>query len=238
MNNTMPSRIAVKRGPLVCGVALLILTAGCVTPWEKSALLKDNTPNIDRIQGPTQRSLRRNVFKKKQQDEEEDARGKIVETDRRHGTNTLAATDLFKEKKYEEARKAFKKVAKKFKKSEIREDALFMQAEAAWQQDHYANAHDAYAVLLKEYPSTRHMNVVSERLFKIGRLWLEFPEVAKLGEIHQVNFDDPTKALPSEEPPKVPESQVPIFVPKLQKQKRASVRYARERRRPPCRPSG
>ncbi len=197
------------RRPWVLVIGLLYLLAGCATPWEKSALLKDSTPNLDRYQGPTQRSLK-NLFKKKQE-EEDIVAGRSLKPIA--GTEDyLAATEIFKEERYDDARKAFKKVAKKYKKSEIREDALFMQAESAWQQDQYAIAHDAYAILLKEYPSTRHMNVVSERLFKIGRLWLDFPEVAKLQEIHQVNFDQPTKELPSEEPPKVPKS-TPIFVP-------------------------
>jgi tetratricopeptide (TPR) repeat protein len=56
------------------------------------------------------------------------------------------------------------------------------------------------------------MNVVSERLFKIGRLWLDFPEVASMKEIRQVNFEHPTEPLPSEEPPKVPKAEV-IFKP-------------------------
>ncbi len=215
MNNKMPCQFTVTRGPLVWVVALLYLTAGCATPWEKSALLKDTSPNLDRIQGPTQRSLT-NLFKKKQEEEDKVADDSLKPI---KGTpQYLAATELFKEKKYQEAEKAFKKVAKEFKKSEIREDALFMQGEAAWEQEHYAVAHDAYAVLLKDFPSTRHMIVVSERLFKIGRLWLDFPEVATLEEIKQVNFEDPTKALPSEEPPKVPQKK-PIFYPNFRNKK-------------------
>ena len=211
MNNSMLRQLAITRGPLVRAVALLCLMAGCATPWEKSALLKDSTPDIDRIQGPTQRSLTDMFKNKKEKQQKEDlVAGKSLGPIK--GTSEyLAATELYKDEKYLEAQKAFKKVAKEFKKSEIREDALFMEAEAAWKLDHYAVAHDAYAVLLKEYPSTRHLNVVSERLFKIGRLWLEFPEVAKLGEIQQVNFENPTKALPSEEPPKVPPKK-PIFL--------------------------
>lgn len=215
MRNSIAHHVASTRRLRVCYVALLSLVMGCATPWEKSALLKDTTPNIDRVQGPTERSLR-NYFKKKQE-EEGTLSGKSLKP--MAGTDDyLAATDLYKEEKYQEAQAAFKKVAKKFKKSEIREDALFMQAEAAWRQDNYSKAHDVYAILLKEYPSTRHLNVVSERLFKIGRLWLDFPEVAKLGEIQQVNFDDPKKRLPSEEPPKVPKS-VPLFVPNFTNKK-------------------
>lgn len=216
MHNTTTQQFLVTRAALVCVVSMLFLTAGCATPWEKSALLKDTTPNIDRVQGPTQRSLR-NLFKQKQDEGEESFAGKSLKPIA--GTpEYMAATDLFQEEKYEEARVAFKKVAKKFKKSEIREDALFMQAESAWQQEHYATAHDAYAILLKEYPSTRHLNVVSERLFKVGRMWLDFPEVAKIGEIHQVNFDEPSRALPSEEPPQIPKAK-PLFVPNFRNKK-------------------
>ena len=214
MGNTTLRQIAQTRRPLVCCVVLMTWVAGCATPWEKSALLKDNYPNIDRVQGPTERSLR-NLFKKKQDEDDALAKDSLTGKSLKPLAGTedyLAATELYKDEKYADAQKAFKRVAKKYKKSEIREDALFMEAEAAWKQDHYGKAHDIYAVLLKEYPSTRHLNVVSERLFKIGRIWLDFPEVAKLGEIHQVNFDDPKRKLPSEEPPKVPKSK-PLFVP-------------------------
>jgi TolA-binding protein len=192
------------------GMALwcvLPLLPGCATPWEKSALLKDSTPNISRVQGPTERRLRNLLWLRDQEDEDDSNSLKPL-----LGTEDyVAATEIYKEERYAEAQKAFKKVAKKFKKSDIREDALFMQAEAAYQQEHYAKAHDVYAVLLKEYPSTRHLDVVSERLFKIGRIWLDFPEVAKLGEVQQVNYDDPKRKLPAEEP--VKSSGRPIYIP-------------------------
>ncbi len=189
--------------------ALMLCSAfsGCVTPWEKSALMKETYPNIDRVQGPTERRMRGFLWNRRQETKDEsDSLKPLAGTD-----EYLAATELYKSEEYAEAQKAFKSVAKKFKKSEIREDALFMQGEAAFQQEHYSKAHDLYATLLKEYPSTRHLDVVSERLFKIGRLWLDFPEVAKLSEIQQVNYDDPKHRLPPEEPPKL--NSTPIFVP-------------------------
>ncbi len=210
MGNTILLQIAQTRRPWVCCVVSFICLAGCASPWERSALLKDQFPNIDRVQGPTERSLR-NIFKKKEEESDNSLSGKSLKPIA--GTEEyLAATKLYKDEDYPQAQKAFKKVAKKYKKSEIREDALFMEAESAWQQDNYSRAHDVYAILLKEYPSTRHLNVVSERLFKLGRIWLEFPEVAKLGEIQQVNFDNPKEKLPSEEPPKMPKSK-PVFSP-------------------------
>ena len=217
MSNNTFRQIAITPGRLVLGLVLVHLVTGCATPWEKSALLKDNTPSIDRVQGPTERSLR-NLFKKKQ--EEDDAiAGKSLKPIA--GTaEYVDATELYNQEKYEEARKAFRKIHKNkhYKKSEIREDALFMEAECAWKQDYYATAHDAYAVLLKDFPSTRHLIVVSERLFKIGRLWLDFPEVAKLGEIQQVNFDEPRKPLPSDESPKMPKKSL-IFKPNFTNKK-------------------
>ena len=217
MKITISRQSAVARWPLGCAVALSLAASGCVTPWEKSALLTENLPSIDNIQGPAQRSLR-NFFKKQKDEDDANYDGPLKPI--KGEPEYLAATQLYKQEKYEDARKAFKKIAKTkaYKKSEIREDALFMEAESAWQQEHYAAAHDAYAVLLKDYPSTRHMNIVAERLFKIGRLWLDFPEVAQIGEIQQANFDNPSKPLPSEEPPKAPKKK-PIFVMNLRDKK-------------------
>ena len=192
------------------GVVLLCvlpLFSGCASTWEKSWLLKDSTPNISRVQGPTERRLRSLLWLRDQEgSDDSDSLQPLAGTE-----DYVAATDIYKDERYAEAQKAFKKVAKKYKKSDIREDALFMQAEAAYQQDHYAKAHDIYAILLREYPSSRHLDVVSERLFKIGRIWLDFPEVAKLGEVQQVNYDDPKRKLPPEEP--VKSSGKPIFIP-------------------------
>lgn len=197
--------------------ALLLCSAlsGCVTPWEKSALMKDNYPNIEKVQGPTERRMRLMFWKRNQEATADDSNSlKPLAGSEEYA----AATDLYKDEQFAEAKKAFKRVAKKFKKSEIREDALFMQAEAAFQQEEFSAAHDTYATLLKEYPSTRHLDVVSERLFKIGRLWLDFPEVAKLGEIQQVNFEDPKRKLPADEP--VKKNRTPVFVPNFRDKKR------------------
>ena len=144
MSNTRFFPIYRARNPWVCCVVLVTWLTGCATPWEKSALLKDNFPKIDRVQGPTERSLR-NLFKQKQDDENDLANNTLSGKSLKPMAGTddyLAATELYQDESYSAAQKAFKKVAKKYKKSEIREDALFMEAESAWKQDHYANAHD------------------------------------------------------------------------------------------------
>lgn len=191
----------------VVALFAMSLLSGCTTSWERSWLLKDTTPNISRVQGPTERRLRNlDWLRGRQETDDSDSLKPLAGTE-----EYVAATEIYKDEKFAEAQKAFKKVARKYKKSEIREDALFMQAESAYQQDHLAKAHDLYAMLLKEYPSTRHLDTVSERLFKIGRVWLDFPEVAKLGEVQQVNFEDPKRKLPAEEPAK--DDGRPVFIP-------------------------
>lgn len=197
-------------------VVLVLWSAvpGCVTPWEKYALMKDKHPDIERVQGPTERRMR-NLFGTRQTEtaSDDDSLKPLAGTE-----EYLAATELYNDEDYAAAQKAFKTVAKKYKKSEIREDALFMQGEAAFQQEHYSRAHDAYAMLLQEYPSSRHLDVVTERLFKIGRLWLGFPEVARLNEIQQVNLEDPARKLPAEEPPEP--NKTPVYIPNFTNQER------------------
>jgi hypothetical protein len=83
---------------------------GCVTPWEKWALNKETYPNIERIQGPTERRLRNVMFWKKQEqiaEDESDSLKPLAGTE-----DYLAATELYKDEQYAQAQKAFKSVAK------------------------------------------------------------------------------------------------------------------------------
>lgn len=199
--------------PAAVRVAVLLVLSvtltGCVLPWERRALL-GRDDGIGNIQGPTERRLR-NLFagRKAAEDQRGDESGTLKPIP---GTEEyLAAEALFEQGDYKAAEAAFKKVAKKFKKSDIREDALFMQAEAAYRQQHYADANDLYAQLLKEYPSTRHLDDVTKRLFEIARLWLDFPQTAGLSDVQQVDYEDLSRKLPAPNPP--PKPRTPVFVP-------------------------
>jgi outer membrane protein assembly factor BamD (BamD/ComL family) len=186
---------------------LLLLLSGCVTPWERSALVGKRDTGIDNVQGPTERRLRSLLGKKQEDDSPFDASGALKPIP---GTDEyLAAEAIYEQGDYKAAEKAFHKVSRKFKKSDIREDALFMEAESAYQQKHYADANDLYAGLLKDYPSTRHLDDVTKRLFETAKLWLDFPETAGLNEVEQVDFDDFTKRLPPEEP--LEKARAPVF---------------------------
>ncbi len=189
-------------------VVCVTLFSGCVTPWERKSLLSDKHANIDNIHGPTERQLNQ-FFWQKKKDEIENSDGTLKPIP---GTDEyVAAENLYQEKQYAEAQVAFKKVAKKYKKSEIREDALFMQGEAAYELGNFYAAENSYAMLLRDFPSTRHLDDVSKRLFEIARQWLDFPKVAEVGEIQQANFDDFSERLPAEKPGE--KSSTPVWVP-------------------------
>ncbi|MDP1797159.1 MAG: outer membrane protein assembly factor BamD, partial [Planctomycetaceae bacterium] len=186
----------------------IALISGCVTPWERSALLKRGNDNIDNVHGPTERRLLGSLWEKKKEEiEASDGSLKPIP-----GTEEYtAAEEFYKDEKYEVAQASFKKVAKQYKKSEIREDALFMEGESAFQLGNFYAAENAYAKLLRDYPSTRHLDDVSKRLFEIARQWLDFPKVAEVGEIQQANYDDFGQRLPPEKPPEKGKS--PVWVP-------------------------
>ncbi len=171
-------------------------------------MLKRGNDDIDNIHGPTERRLLGSLWEKRKE-EIEDSNGSLKPIP---GTEEYtAAEELFKDEKYDVAQASFKKVANKYKKSEIREDALFMQGEAAYQQGNFYAAENAYAKLLRDYPSTRHLDEVSKRLFEIARQWLDFPKVAEVGEIQQANFDNFGERLPAEKPPE--KGKAPVWIP-------------------------
>ena len=54
----------------------------------------------------------------------------------------------------------------------------------------YKTAKEHYEALLKDYPSTRHLNVATRRLFVIGKTWLGMPEFATTNDVTPVNVED------------------------------------------------
>lgn len=92
---------------------------------------------------------------------------------------------------YGKAEKLSKSIAKRYKHSPVREDAMFLKAEAQFAQEQYSWAQDSYDELLNEYPSTRHMDTATLRLYTIARTWLGFPEPVTTGDIQLVNAETP-----------------------------------------------
>ncbi|MBM3969716.1 MAG: tetratricopeptide repeat protein [Planctomycetes bacterium] len=119
------------------------------------------------------------------------------------------AERLFQEQRYAEASKLLKPLTKKKQSflqiarfwnvepeyredhNRVREDSMFLLAESYFKEERFSEAKDYYEVLLKEYPSTRHLNTATKRLFVVGRTWLGFPEFATSDDVTPVNLEDP-----------------------------------------------
>lgn len=108
----------------------------------------------------------------------------------------------------------------------LEEDALFMLAECQFAQRRYPYAQDSYDDLLNRYPSTRHLDAVTRRLFRISQYWLGFSEdalaAAEKSEIemaeHVATLDETdTNTLPKRRPsamavvPNVADRSRPVF---------------------------
>jgi outer membrane protein assembly factor BamD (BamD/ComL family) len=99
---------------------------------------------------------------------------------------------LFNEKRYHEAAKQFNKAYDRWPDSPLEEDALFMAGEAYFFADRYQPAEDAYALLIKKYPSTTRLDQVVSRRFAIGRYW-ELHHAANPHWPVTPNFTDKTR---------------------------------------------
>lgn len=140
------------------------------------------------------------------------------------------AEQLYENQQYAEATKLLKPLTKKkqsffqsarfwsvepdYKEdhNRVREDSMFLLAETYFKEERLNDAKGYYEVLLKEYPSTRHLNAATRRLFGIGRVWLGMPEFATSSDVTPVNLEDPRST-------QVPKKQKPphsaVLVPNL-----------------------
>ncbi|MEX0676478.1 MAG: tetratricopeptide repeat protein [Pirellulales bacterium] len=82
--------------------------------------------------------------------------------------------DLFRQKKFVEAAKAYRKAYKRWPDSPLEEEALFKAGESEFFADRYDEAEDEYALLVKKFNSTQYLSQLIERRFAIGRYWEEF----------------------------------------------------------------
>jgi TolA-binding protein len=119
-----------------------------------------------------------------------------------------AAKKLYEQKKYAEARKAFKSVAKKYKDKPIEEDAMFMIAESDYRMQSFADAQDSYDELFKKYPSTRYLEDSTQRLFEIARYWLKNPKPASDVELAHFTRESAERRLED-----IPDARVPFTFP-------------------------
>ncbi len=85
-----------------------------------------------------------------------------------------AGKRLVEQKKFPEAEKAFHKLANGKKCPEqIREEALFFEAECLRLQHKLRDSEETYALLFKDFPSTQFTERADRGLFEIALRWLE-----------------------------------------------------------------
>ncbi len=155
-------------------------------PWSKKSEV-DN-PTIKGVQGPMQRVMQAALWKKKQN-------STFIEPALGAAEYKLA-NEKFQAKEFKEAEKDFKAIVKKYKNDPIKEDAQFMVAECQYEQKKYAWAQDSYDQLLIDFPSTRHLDDTTKRLFTIARYWLQEPSIVSGSDIQQVNLEKPGSETP------------------------------------------
>jgi TolA-binding protein len=181
-----------RRGAVcVALLPLLLGAAGCQTTLD-DASIKD-------IYGPAGRTARHLA-------EDQKARDRRLPPEGSDEFDT--AKLLYDEEKYSEALASFKALVKKYKDKPIEEESQFMVAECHFQMNRYPAAQDAYAELLKKFPSTRHLDPTTRRLFTIARHWLKSPKPASEVELAQFTKEgaqDPSiKAADAEVPLQIP----------------------------------
>ena len=189
---------ATRRGHLL-RVALLYAVALCGAGC-KTSNATDNV-TIDNIYGPTGRQAVNLVEQARRE-----AKG-----DQSAGADELkAALKLYEELKYAEAKKAFKKMVKKYgkKKEPVEEDAMFYLAECNFQLGHLPAAEDGYEELLKKFPRTRFLEQSVPRIYRIASYWLDGPKPA--AEIELVSFTDEDA---EERLSEIPEATIPYAFP-------------------------
>ncbi|NNJ27537.1 tetratricopeptide repeat protein [Alienimonas chondri] len=132
------------------------------------------------------------------------------------------ARNGFDRGEYDDAAAAFKTLSRRYADTAIEEDALFYRAEALYKGDSLAPAQDAYDALLDRYPSTRHLDAISQRQFAIARRWLGYPEGVISSDVKPVSYAEvaagvatppPAERLSKDAPPRP--SDPTILIPVL-----------------------
>ncbi|MCA9040402.1 MAG: tetratricopeptide repeat protein [Planctomycetaceae bacterium] len=207
----MKHQLTISRSALIAAVSMMTFLSGCATGLDMSSLSfrnrshDDELASTDDIKGPLERILPIGA-----EGSSRGSRGGYAFSER--NPEYQRAMKLHDEGEFSKAESAFKKLAKANKDNALHEDSMFMLAECQFQQKRYPQAQDSYDELLNAYPSTRHTTQATQRLFQIGRYWLDFEEIVTPNEIQQVDFEQPGKqhALSTTEETAQKKSQRPL----------------------------
>ena len=78
---------------------------------------------------------------------------------------------LFRQRKYAEAAKKFRVAYDRWPDSPMEEEAIYLAGESHIFADKNPKADDDFALLIKKYPGTTHLDNVVARRFAVGRYW-------------------------------------------------------------------
>lgn len=100
----------------------------------------------------------------------------LFQTAERTFASASAAQGSDRIRQFEKAADQYEAASKAFPPSPNQENAIFMAAESNFFADRYLKAGDYYENLLKNYPSTRHIDTVDQRRYAIAKYWLDVHE--------------------------------------------------------------
>jgi TolA-binding protein len=222
-----PIPLRMKRNSVWLAAALaLMLLPGCKSGLNLAARTSplEERASIDGVMGPTERRLHGEEWERRRSEMSESGISieGLVEYE--------AAQKLYDAGDYATAEKSFKTLARQRGRAgktwqtrwqeifagekpdsggafngfgdPIEEDALYMVGECQFAQKKYSWAQDSYGRLLEEYPSTRHLDNVTRRLFTVARYWLQLPgEDSEQGAVQLVEHTEGGDKAPSIKPP-------------------------------------
>lgn len=122
-----------------------------------------------------------------------------------------------RKKRFREAADLYDEAADRWPDSSLEENSLFMKGESLFFADRYPASAEAFELLVKKYPNTKHIDTVDQRRFAMGRYWIQHqeanpdwpitpnvtskdrPTFDKFGHgvrvLDKIRFDDPTGKL-------------------------------------------
>ncbi|MFK7820748.1 MAG: outer membrane protein assembly factor BamD [Planctomycetaceae bacterium] len=190
-------------------LAVLPLTLICGCQSLSMANLNDDDEynrlsNTDNILGPMARAIQTTLTG----DVNESAVASPELTKKLDEANRLYAAG-----KYGPAASVYRSIANKQKQTAFGEEAQFKLGECLFKQGRYAQAQDAYDQLLEDYPATRNVDAVTQRLFNVARSWLDVPvPAATQSEIQQAGYEE---GGDGSEPQKLNSNDITVQVPLL-----------------------
>lgn len=212
-------------------ITALIASTGCQSTGSGFAALRptDEPVEIDGVMGPTERRLRTASWQERRRQlkdsglqidglEEYDAAQRMYDAGEYRAAErafqTLAKQRARAGKNWQDQWKDLFAREKQAAKGPfgsygdpIEEDALFMAAECQFAQKRYSWAQDSYGALLEKYPSTRHLDDVTRRLFFVAQTWLGIPPTPpQSNDVELVNHSEGGAPQPAIAPVSGPSS--------------------------------